>query len=119
MKSKTLFIAAMAFFVPALAFAAPKNSASLQLDQRVKIGGTQLAPGQYKLIWEGSGQDATVSFIEGKKTVAIAAAKLVSNPTNEVAIEISTAADNTQVLDAIDLKNITLQFGNDAPTAGN
>ncbi len=119
MKSKTLFVVATAFLAPALAFAAPKNSANFKLDEPVKVDGTQLAPGQYKLIWEGSGQDATVSFTEGKKTVATAAAKLVSNPTNEVAIETITAADNTTVLHAIDLKNVTLQFENDAPAAGN
>ena len=119
MKSKSLFTAAMVFFIPALAFAGPKNSANLQLEQTVKVAGTQIAPGQYKLVWEGSGPDVTVSFEQGKKTVVTAPAKLVNNPLNEEAIETTTVADNTTVLRAIDLKNRTIQFEDSAPGAGN
>jgi hypothetical protein len=119
MKSKTLFAAATAFLVPALAFAGPKNSANVKLEQPVKVEGTQLAPGLYKLIWEGSGSDTTVSFTEDKRTVATVAAKLVSHPNNQEAIETVTAADNTTLLQAIDLKNITLRFENASPGVGN
>ena len=109
----------MVFCIPALAFAAPKNSANLKLDQPVKIAGTQLAPGQYRLIWEGTGPDITVSFTEGKTTVATAPAKLVSNQSEEETYETSTAADNTRVLRAVDLKKFSIQFENAAPGAGN
>jgi hypothetical protein len=119
MKSKSLFTAIMVFSIPALAFAGPKNSANLNLDQPVKVAGTQLAPGHYRLIWEGTGSNITVSFTEGKATVATASAKLVSNQANEEAIETSTAADNTTVLRAIDLKKFSIQFENAAPGAGN
>ena len=120
MTSKSLFtVAATVFFIPAMAFAGPKNSANVNLDQPVKVAGTQLAPGEYKLIWEGSGPDITVSFAEGKKTVATAHGKLVTNPTNREAIETDTAADNTTVLRAVDLKNKTIQFENGAPNGGN
>jgi hypothetical protein len=119
MKSKSLFTAVMVFAIPALAFAAPKNSANFNLTQTVKVAGTQLAPGQYKLIWEGTGPDISVSFTEGKKTLATASAKLVSNQTDEEAIETSTAADKTTVLRAIDLKKLSIQFENAAPDAGN
>ena len=119
MKSKTLFTAATMFLVPALAFAGPKNSANVTLDQPVKVAGTQLATGQYKLIWEGSGPNVTVSFVEGKKTVATTSARLVSNRSNQEAIETTTTADNATVLQAVDLKNITIQFENAASAAGN
>jgi hypothetical protein len=119
MKSTCLFAAAALFMIPALAFAGPKHSANVQLDQPVTVAGTQLAPGRYKLLWEGSGSDVTVTFAEGKKTVATAAAKLASNPINQEAIETATAADNTTELRAIDLKNIKIQFQNAAPGAGN
>ena len=79
MKPKVLFLVTMVF-LPAFAFAGPRNSANIELDQPVTIAGTQLAPGQYKLIWEGNGPNVNVSFVEGKKTVATAPAKLVSNP---------------------------------------
>ena len=119
MKSKSLITAAMVFLIPALAFAGQKNSANLELDQSVTIAGTQLAPGQYKLIWEGNAPNVTVSFVEGKKTVATTPAKLVSNTTNLEAIETATQADNTRVLQAVDLKNVTIRFENAVPSAGN
>ncbi len=117
MKPNILFFVTMVF-LPALAFA-QKNSANVALDQSVTIGGTQLAPGQYKLIWEGNAPNVNVSFVEGKKTVATAPAKLVSNPTNEEAIETATQTDNTQVLQAVDLKNVTIRFESAVPGAGN
>jgi hypothetical protein len=119
MKSTMLFAAAMMLFVPTLAFAGSKNTANVKLDQPVKVADTQLAPGQYKLIWEGSGPNVTVSFTEGKKTVATTSAKLVNNRNNQEAIETTTAADNTTMLEAIELKNITLQFENALPGTGN
>ncbi len=70
MRSKSLSAAvAMVILTPALAFAGPKNSANVELDRPVKVADTQLAPGQYKVIWQGSGPDITVSFTEGKKIV--------------------------------------------------
>ena len=117
MKPKVLFFVTMVF-LPALAFA-QKNSANVALDQSVTIAGTQLAPGQYKLIWEGNAPNVNVSFVEGKKTVATAPAKLVSNPTSEVAIETAAQTDNTRVLQAVDLKNVTIRFENAVPGAGN
>jgi hypothetical protein len=119
MKSKILFAAAMVFSVAALAFAASKNSANVSIDQPVNVAGTQLAPGQYKLSWEGTGPDVTVVFTVGKKTIATAAAKVVINRNNQEDIETTTADDNKSVLQAVDLKNLTLQFENAAPAAGN
>jgi hypothetical protein len=119
MKSKSLIAVAMVFLIPSLAFAGPKKSADVVLDQPVNVAGTQLTPGQYKLTWEGSGPEVTVSFTEGKKTVATVPAKLVTTRNDEEAIETANAAGNTAVLRAIDLKNVTIQFGNAASSAGN
>lgn len=120
MKSKSLFAAAMVYLIPALAFAAPKNSANVRLPQTVTVAGTQLAPGQYKLSWEGTGPNVTVTFIEGNKTLATAPAKLVSNSTSQAeAIETHVVPGKTQVLNAVDLKNVTIQFENSTAAAGN
>jgi hypothetical protein len=119
MKSKSSFAAAMVFLIPALTFAGAKNSANLQLDQPVTVAGSHLAPGRYKLTWEGSGPDVTVKFAEGKNIVGTAPAKLVNTPANYEAIETDTAADSTKLLRAVDLKKITIQFENVAPGAGN
>ncbi len=119
MKSKLLSVVAMVFLTPALAFAGPKNSANVELDQTVKVADTQLAPGKYKVTWQGSGPDITVSFTDGKKTIATVPARLVSNTNSEEAIETDAAPNATTVLHAIDLKHFTIQFGNAAPAAGN
>jgi hypothetical protein len=118
MKSKTLFAAAMVLLIPAIAFAKPKNSANVELYQTVTVAGTTLAPGQYKLIWNGSGTHVTVRFTEGKKTFATAPAKLVSNPSNQEAVLTDTEAGNRTVLQAIDLNHFTIQFESAAPSAG-
>lgn len=120
MRSKSLFTAAMVFLVPALAFAGQKNSANVLLDQPVKVAGTQLAPGSYKMTWEGNGPDITVSFIVGKKTVATAPARIVSDPASQPgAIDTNAATDKTVILQAVELKNETIQFANDISAAGN
>ena len=85
----------------------------------VTVAGSQLAPGQYKLTWEGTGPDVTVKFAEGKNVVATAPAKLVNTSTNQEAIETDTVADSTRLLRAVDLKRSTIQFENAAPGAGN
>jgi hypothetical protein len=119
MKSKSLFVFAM-LSLSALAFAADKNSASVQIAKPVTVAGTQIAPGNYKLVWEGNGPDVTVTFLNGKKTVATAPAKLVNTASGqEKAVETFTAADKTQLLKAVDLKNMSLQFQLPVSVAGN
>jgi hypothetical protein len=119
MKRKYLFGAALISLTPALAFARAKDSANVNLDQTVQVAGTQLAPGQYKVVWEGNGPNVTVSFAEGKKTIATVPGKLVNVSTSQQAVETIAGSDQTTVLQAIDLNKIALQFGNDAPAAGN
>jgi len=119
MKVKSLFVLAM-LSLPALAFAADKNSASVQIAQPVTVAGTQIAPGNYKLVWEGNGPDVTVNFLNGKKTIATAPAKVVNTASNQqAAVETFTTPDKTQVLKAVDLKNLTLQFQTPVSAAGN
>ena len=119
MKIKSLFVCAM-LLIPVLAFAAEKKSASVQIDQPVKVAGTELAPGHYRLTWDGTGSDVTVTFLKGNKTVATAPAKLVNTSSNsEPAIETFTTPDKTQLLQAVDLNNVTIQFQNPVSAAGN
>jgi phage tail sheath gpL-like len=118
MKIKSLSVFAM-LLIPVLAFAADKNSAKVQIDEPVKISGTQLAPGQYRLTWEGNGPDVTVSFLEGKKTVATAPAKLVNASHDQPAIETVATPDNAQLLKAVDLSHLTIQFLAPVSASGN
>jgi hypothetical protein len=119
MKAKSLFVCAM-LALPALAFAADKKSANVQIPQPVTVAGTQIAPGNYRLVWEGNGPDVTVTFLEGKKTVATAPARLVNTQSDQPgAIETVTTPDKTQVLKAVDLNKLTFQFQTPVAAAGN
>jgi hypothetical protein len=119
MKVKSLFVFAM-LALPALAFAADKKSASVQIAQPVTVAGTQIAPGNYRLVWEGNGPDVTVTFLEGKKTVATAPARLISTQGNQTgAIETVATPDKTQLLKAVDLNKLTIQFQTPVAAAGN
>jgi hypothetical protein len=105
--------------MPVVAVAAQKNSATVEFDHAVTVGDTQIAPGQYKVSWEGDGPDVTVSFADGRKTVVTAPARLLSNTTNEEAVETDNAGGGTPALNAIDLKHVTIQFENAIRSAGN
>jgi hypothetical protein len=121
MKAKSLpYLMTVLLMLPLFAFAGSKNSSNLNLEQLVKVAGTQLSPGQYKVVWEGTGSDVQVSFLQGKNTVATAPAKLASQPTYPSgAIETATTADHTTELRAIDLKNVSIRFEDSTGTAGN
>jgi len=120
MKPKSLFVCAM-LLVPALAFAAEKKSVNVHINQPVKVAGADLAPGDYKLTWEGTGPDVTVNFVAGKKTVATAPAKLVTTSSSApTSVETATNPDKTQVLNAIETNKLTIEFQNAGQTtAGN
>ena len=113
------FIPALMVLIPALSFAAANNSTHVRLENAVNVAGTQLSSGDYKLTWEGTGPDVTVSFIQGKKTVATVPATLVSAAASQPeGIETNTTNPKSIALDAVDLKGETIRFQhNDA--AGN
>jgi hypothetical protein len=119
MKSKSLLLASMVLLIPSLAFAKPKDSVNVDLDQPVTVAGTQLAAGHYKATWGGNGPNITVRFAQGKKVVATAPAKLLNQPNDQQGIVTDATADDTNVLQSIDLNKITIQFENAGQGAGN
>ena len=60
----------------ATAFAAT-GSANIKLSSAAQLNGKSLAAGEYKVKWESHSPEADVTFLQGKKTVATAHAKLV------------------------------------------
>lgn len=65
----------MLFAVSTLA--AKSNRTTVTVSDPVMVNGKTLASGQYTVTWEGSGDQVQVSFLQGKKVVATASAKLV------------------------------------------
>lgn len=63
--------------VAASALAADKgNATKMTVLDPVMVNGTTLAPGDYKVTWDGSGADVQVTILQGKKVVATVPAKL-------------------------------------------
>ena len=107
----TATLLAMVFAVPAISLAAAKNQENLSLSKTTTVQNTQLTPGDYKVVWEGNGPDVQVSFVQYKKTIATAPAKLVVRPgTYDGAIDTTDAANNSQVLNSIEWKKQSLVF---------
>jgi len=65
----------LAVLLASSAFAS--NKGSLQVREPFEVNGQQLAAGEYQLRWDGTGSNVEVSFLQGKKEVAKASAKVV------------------------------------------
>ncbi len=78
----------LAVLLASSAFAS--NKGSLQVREAFEVNGQQLAPGQYQVRWDGTGSNVEVSFMQGKKEVAKASAKVV-------ALDKASAYDSTVV----------------------
>jgi hypothetical protein len=116
--SKNL-LPALALLLATSAFAANKgNKGSIELDQPATIDGHQLAPGQYKLTWDGTGPNVDLMISSHGKLVATVPARLVqlSRPEPSNAYEAHTNADGSQSLIEIDFggKKYALAFGGEA-----
>ena len=57
------------------AFAA--NKGSLQVSDPVTVSGTKLAPGDYKVSWDGNGPNVELKITKGKDVVATVPAHMV------------------------------------------
>ena len=66
----------LAVLLASSAFAS--NKGSLQVREPLEVNGQQLAPGEYQLRWDSTGSNVEVSFMQGKKEVAKASAKVVA-----------------------------------------
>jgi len=95
--SKSLVVG-LALLLASSAFAATKGN--LQLQSPTMVNGTQLKAGDYKLEWEGTGPDAQVSILQGKKVVAKVPAKVVElkMPAQNNSAVVSNNTDGTSSL---------------------
>ncbi len=100
--------------LPAGAFARDKNEGKLKLFDTVRVGSTQLQPGDYKVEWNGTGPTVNVDIMQDQKTVATTSAKLVGYTSGYDAVVTEPATSKTQakVLEEIDFGKQTagLQF---------
>jgi hypothetical protein len=66
----------LAVLLASSAFAS--NKGSIEVREPFQVNGQQLAPGNYQLRWDGTGSTVEVSFMQGKKEIAKATAKVVT-----------------------------------------
>src|SRR6266851_8356693 len=75
--SKSL-LPGLAWLLATSAFAASKgNKGSIELDKPTTVSGHQLAPGQYKLTWDGTGSNVELMILSHGKLVATVPAHLL------------------------------------------
>ncbi len=72
-----LFAPVIAIFLVATVSGSAKESRTVEVVHSASVGGTVIAPGEYKLQWKSHGSDATVTLMKGKKVVTTAHAQVV------------------------------------------
>jgi len=83
------------------ALAGDESRHSVDIPDTVKVGYTQLQPGNYKVEWQGTGPAVQVSFVRHGQTVATASGTLKTND-NEVIQDAVVTNTNTKALEEID-----------------
>jgi hypothetical protein len=104
-------IVALMLMAPVILLAAPKNSANVTFTETVTINGTAVPPGDYHIVWQGTGPSVEATILQGKKVVASAPATLVNSKYEHDAVETTDGNDNSKVLEAVDWGNRSLRFG--------
>jgi hypothetical protein len=101
-----LFVLAAIFaLITAPAFASTKSE-SVNIAEPVTFGSSHLAPGHYKVTWDGTGPIVHVTLASGK-TSATADAKLVNSENSQTGV-VFTDEGSAKVLNEIDLRHVSL-----------
>jgi hypothetical protein len=114
-------VAVLASSVSLNAFAKDKNDTRVKFSEKIQIGASELAPGDYKLQWDGNGPDVQVKVVKGKDVVATVPAKLLANKSTQLGDAITIRANgNVNQLDQVDFAGgrQSLIFGEAMGTQG-
>jgi hypothetical protein len=116
--SKSLFLG-LALLLATSAFGA--NKGSLQIQEPTSVNGTKLAPGDYKIEWDGTGPSVELSIMQGKKVIAKVPAHVVdlSRPAQNDAAVVKNSEDGTKTLSEVRLsgKKFAFAVGEEAAKA--
>jgi hypothetical protein len=104
------YLASFAIVAAALslnAFAKDSHSGKFTLADTVRVGSTELAPGDYKVEWSGPADAVKVEITKNGKTVATAqgTVKDLQRPSPYDAVSTRTLANDTKAIDEIDFGN--------------
>jgi hypothetical protein len=116
--SKSLFLG-LALLLATSAFAA--NKGSLQIQEPTSVNGTKLAPGDYKIEWDGNGPSVELSILQGRKVIAKVPAHVVdlNRPAQNDAAVVKNSEDGTKTLSEVRLsgKKFAFAVGEEAAKA--
>ena len=126
MRKSISLIAAILLLLPVLALAADKatttskpETKSFTLNDSVQMGSVQLAPGDYKVSFNSTGNNVPVTILKGKKTVATLQANIVPAQNNALGVGLQDNSSGKKELTEIELPNLTVKFtGATAQPAG-
>src|SRR5271169_3943358 len=105
-------IVALMLMAPVALLAAPKNSANVPFTETVTINGASVPPGDYHVVWQGTGPSVDATVLQGNKVIASGPTMLVNAKSEyDGAVETKDGNDNSKVLEAIDWSNRSLRFG--------
>lgn len=112
----------LALLLATSAFAANNvNKGSFEVFEPITVSGHQLAPGQYKLTWDGTGSGVELMILSHGKLVATVPAQLLelSQAERDNATVSRTNDDGSQSLTRIDFagKKYALAFGDESAAA--
>jgi hypothetical protein len=97
-------LSTLALLFPLAALARDKNQHSVDIRDTVRVGSTQLNPGNYKVEWQGVGPTVQVRFLKEGKTVATVPATLETNDKQVIQddVVVGQTSANKRALEEID-----------------
>jgi hypothetical protein len=97
------------------------NKGSLQVQEALTVNGTRLAPGEYKVQWDGAGPNVELSILDGKKVVAKVPAHMIDldRPSTTDSAVVKNNGDGTRTLSEVRLngKKFSFAVGEEAAKA--
>jgi hypothetical protein len=108
--------AMMLTLLTAPAFAG-KNSQTVNLPSAMKVGSTDVTPGDYNVTWTGSGPEVQVTLTRNRKVIVTLPAKLVEQTNKNEGLDVDTQG-GVQTLQAIRLRNMSLILESTTPSSG-
>jgi hypothetical protein len=114
---KRFFGYAVIFASLSISALAAKNSETVRISTPVKVGTTQLAAGEYKVSWTGTGSSVQVTIARSGKTAVTVPAKAVESKNGHTAV-LTDSASGANVLQSIELDNVTLQIAGEGASSG-
>jgi len=99
---KSVFVSALFPTTPLFAI----KGGTVDVPDPVTVGSTKIAPGQYKVSYEGSGPVVKVTVAKSSTPAVVFDAKLV--PAHNITSAVLTGVNSVNVLQEIDLMNANL-----------